>query len=157
MNNPHEPTPPSVAAKSADELKSLPSLEDTKIAVQAAMDQITAAVSQLIPDARWETLSDGSGNTCDHPYEQSEGRSYFLPHVGAVRVPISEDQWASIQGIAKSAAAKLDATDFQAMKDQPGNHDVGFYGPAGLAVNVAYSGNLVVTGFTGCRLPADQK
>ena len=45
----------------------------------------------------------------------------------------------------------------QVMKNEPGNHDVGFYGPTGLFIKVGYRGNLVVSGYTGCRLPRDKK
>jgi hypothetical protein len=41
------------------------------------------------------------------------------------------------------------------MRDSPGSHDIGFYGPAGLFVKVSYRGNLVVAGYTGCRLPRE--
>ena len=43
------------------------------------------------------------------------------------------------------------------MQNQPGFHDVGFYGPAGLFIKVAYHGNLVISGYTGRRLPRDKK
>ncbi|KAA8946836.1 LppA family lipoprotein, partial [Mycobacterium sp.] len=106
----------------------------------------------------WETLNEGSGSsTCARPYEQSDGREYFFPHTVAVRVPMSEQDWAKIQEAAKRAAAKLEATEVQVMQNGPANHDVGFYGPAGLFIKVSYGGNLVVTSSTGCRLPRDQK
>nr|CRL73386.1 hypothetical protein CPGR_02708 [Mycolicibacterium malmesburyense] len=33
----------------------------------------------------------------------------------------------------------------------------GFTGPAGLSVKVAYKGNLVISGFAGCRLPQGKR
>ena len=75
----------------------------------------------------------------------------------AANVAVSERRWASIQETAKQAAAKLDATDMQVMHDNPGNHDVGFYGPTGIFIKVGYRGNLVVSGYTGRRLPRDKK
>ena len=157
VKQPYEPTPPTEAAKALEVLKSLPSFEDTKTQVQAAMDEITAAASQLIPSITWETPNEGSGGTCLRPYEQTDGRDYFLPHEVAENVDVSEQNWAKIQEVAKEAAAKLDATEMQVMKDQPRNHDVGFYGPTGLFIKVGYAGNLVVSGYTGCRLPRDKK
>ncbi|KAA8961773.1 LppA family lipoprotein [Mycobacterium sp.] len=157
MKQPYEPTPPSVAAKALQVLKSLPSFEDTQAQVQAAIDEIKTAASKIIPGITWETLEGGGGSTCARPYEQTDGREYFLPHEVAENVNISDQQWAPIQQAAKQAAAKLDATEVQVMKNQPGDHDVGFYGPTGLFIKVSYGGNLVVSGFTGCRLPRDQK
>lgn len=157
MKQPYEPTPPDDAAKALEVLKSLPSLEDTKGQVQAAMNEITTAASQLIPAINWETLDEGSGLGCQRPYEQSDGQGYLLPDEVAVRVPVSEQQWAQIQEAAKQSAAKLEATEIQVMQDRPGNHDVGFYGPTGIFIKVGYRGNLVVSGYTGCRLPRDKK
>lgn len=157
VKQPYEPTPPTDAAKALDVLKSLPSLEDTKAQVQAAMNEITTATSKLIPSIIWETPDEGSTGNCERPYEQTDGQRYFLPDKIAVRVPVSEQQWAKIEETAKAAAAKLDATEVQVMKDQPGNHDVGFYGPTGIFIKVGYRGNLVVSGYTGCRLPRDKK
>jgi hypothetical protein len=157
MNQPHEPTPPTVAAKALEVLKSLPSFEDTQIQVQTAITQITTAASQLNPAITWQAPQDGSGLGCERPYEQTDGKAYFLPDAVAANVDVSEANWAKIQDAAKDAAAKLDATEIQVMKDQPGNHDVGFYGPTGLFIKVGYRGNLVVSGFTGCRLPRNKK
>lgn len=121
------------------------------------MNEITAAAKQLIPSIVWETLDEGDGGNCERPYEQTDGKRYFLPDAVARDVTVSEQAWAKLEEAAKAAAAKLDATEIQVMQDQPGNHDVGFYGPTGLFIKVGYRGNLVVSGYTGCRLPQDKK
>ena len=59
--------------------------------------------------------------------------------------------------VAKDGAAKLGATDVQVMQDQPGKHDVWFSGPAGVFIKFSYKGNMVVSGYTRCRLPRDKK
>lgn len=157
MSQPYEPTPPTAATKALDVLKSLPSFEDTQTQVHAAMDDITSAASQLIPSIAWETADNGDIGNCSKPYEQSDGQSAYLPNAVAANVDVSEPNWAKIQEAARNAAAKLQATEIQTMKDQPSNHDVGFYGPTGLFIKVSYRGNLVVAGYTGCRLPRDKK
>lgn len=157
VSQPYEPTPPTDSAKALGVLKSLPSLEETQAQVQAAITQITATATQLIPTIKWETPQEGSGLSCQRPYEQTDGKGYLLPHEVAANVDVSESDWAKIQQAAKDAAAKLDATEVQVMKNQPRNHDVGFYGPTGLFIKVSYGGNLVVAGYTGCRLPRDKK
>ena len=157
VNNPNEPTPPSVATKALDELKSLPSLEDTKIAVQAAIDAIKVSVGQVVPTAVWRTSDDGTGDDCQRPYEQTPGKRYFLPDVVAENVAVTEAQWTQIEAATKTSAAKLGATDIQVMRNAQGSHDVGFYGPTGLFIKISYSGNIVIAGYTGCRLPAEAK
>ncbi len=153
----YDPTPADDATKAAAVLASLPSFEDTQGQVQAAIDEVKSAAAQLIPSITWITPHEGSALGCQKPYEQTDGKGYILPDTVAVRVPISEEHWAEIERAAAQAAAKLEATDVQTMQDQPGNHDVGFYGPAGLFLKVGYHGNLVVSGYTGCRLPRAQK
>ncbi|GAB5019736.1 hypothetical protein JHV675_26280 [Mycobacterium avium subsp. hominissuis] len=157
VNQPDAPTPPNDAAKALQVLKSLPSFEDTQAQVQAAMNEITAAAGKVVPSVTWETPHEGSGLGCEKPYEQTDGLGYFLPDQVAANVSVSEQQWATIQEAAKQAAAKIDATEIQVMQNNPGNHDVGFYGPTGIFIKVGYRGNLVVSGYTGCRLPRDKK
>ncbi|EUA33155.1 putative lipoprotein [Mycobacterium xenopi 4042] len=113
--------PPTEAAKALEELKSLPSFEDTKEQVQAAMNDITSAATNIIPSITWETPHEGSSENCQRqPYEQADARAYFLPDEVAVRVPVSESQWAQILQAAKEAAAKIGATNVQVMQNQPG-------------------------------------
>jgi len=157
VQKPYEPTPSTGATKALDELRSLPSLEDTKTQVQAAMDDITAAAKTMIPSITWETLDQGASGNCEQPYEQTDGQRLFLPNAVAERVSVSEEDWAKILQVAKDAAAKIGATDVQVIHDQPGNHDVWFSGPTGIFIKVGYQGNLVVSGYTGCRLPRDKK
>lgn len=157
MPESYEPTAPGVAAEALELVKSLPSFEDTQAQVQAALNEIMAAARRLIPSITWVTPTEGSGIGCERPYEQTGGQGYFLPHQVAIRVAVSEQQWAEIEQAAKESAVKVDATDKQVMQDQPGNHDVGFYGPAGIFIKVSYGGNLVVAGYTGCRLPRDKQ
>jgi Lipoprotein confined to pathogenic Mycobacterium len=153
VEKPYEATPSTEAAKALQDLKSLPSFEDTKAQVQAAMAEITAGAHTLVPSITWQTFHEGSSGNCDRPYEQTNGRDYFFPDQVAVRAAISEEDWAKILQMAKDSAAKIGATDIQVMKNQPGNHDVWLSGPAGIFIKVGYQGNLVVSGYTGCRLP----
>jgi hypothetical protein len=152
MDEAAQPSPTSQTDDLRHELAVLPSLSDTKAAVQAAMDQITAAASAAIPSAGWQTDTNAQEDWCEEPYGQL-GRRYFLPNRIASRVTVSEQNWADIEKAAKDAAAKLGAKDVQVMHDAPGNHDVWFTGPAGVSIKVSYQGNLVVAGYTGCRLP----
>ncbi|MGV7355122.1 LppA family lipoprotein [Mycobacterium kansasii] len=82
-----------------------------------------------------------------------DGKRNFLPDAVAVRVSVS-DVWTMIVEPGRVAAAKIGATNVQVMRDQPGDHHVWFSGPTGTFIKVGYRGNLVVYGYTGCRLPA---
>ena len=152
MENSDQPTPTSQPTDAIDELRALPSLEDTKAQVQAAMDQIIAAAGAAIPTATWQTADNEQEDWCEPPYGTS-GRRYFLPNRIAPKAAVSEQNWADILKVAKDAAAGVGATSVQVIHDEPGNHDVWFSGPAGIFIKVSYQGNLVVAGYTGCRLP----
>ena len=157
MEQPYAPTPSTDATQALEQLKALPSFEDTKTQVQAAVDEITDAASQLISSIIWQTPHEGSSGNCSQPYEQTDGKDYYLPDLVAARVPVSEEDWAQILQVAKDSAARIGATDVQVIHDQPGNHDVWFSGPTGIFIKIGYQGNLVVSGYTGCRLPQDKK
>lgn len=159
MTGPYEPTPPNVADEAAQVLQSLPSLEETQRQVQAAVEDIKAAVGRIIPGVTWRSNTDASGlrTQCAKPYDQSKGGYFTLPNEIAASVQISESQWSQIEQAATAAAAKLEASEIQVMRNEPGFHDVGFHGPGGLSIKVGYHGNLVVSGDTGCRLPDTEK
>ena len=157
VEQPDPPTPPSQATQALDELKSLPSLEDTVKQVQNAIDEITTAASKTVPDIVWETAPNADAGNCEAPYEQTDGKRNFLPNRVAQNVIISEQAWASLLQVAKDTAARLGATDVQVMQDEPGKHDVWFTGPTGLFIKFSYKGNMVVSGYTGCRLPQSKK
>ncbi|WP_325334706.1 LppA family lipoprotein [Mycobacterium sp.] len=157
VSNPDAPTPSTDAATALDQLKALPSLEDTTTQVQAAIDEITTAASKVVPDIVWTTATNEDTGNCEAPYDQTDGKRYFLPNRVANDVALTEQQWTDLLKTAKDAAAKLQATDVQVMQDQPGKHDVWFTGPAGVFIKFSYKGNMVVSGYTGCRLPKDKK
>ncbi len=153
MNTPADPTPAGAATAALDELRSLPSLEQTRQQLQAALDETTAAATRLVPGLVWTVTDNAEFAGCPRPYNQTGGASAYLPNRLAADAAVSEEQWQGIQAATQAVAARLAATDVQVMQDAPGNHDVGFYGPAGLSLQLTYRGNLVVSGYTGCRLP----
>jgi hypothetical protein len=140
VSQPNPPTPSTEATKALDQLKSLPSLEDTTTQVQAAIDEITAAASKVIPGIVWTTAGNEDTGNCEAPYEQTDGKRYFLPNRVADNAAVSEQQWNDLLDVAKDGAAKVGATDVQVMQDQPGKHDVWFSGPAGVFIKFSYKG-----------------
>jgi hypothetical protein len=121
---PYASTPSTDSTKARDELKALPSFEDTQAQVQAAVDEIASAASAIIPAVAWKDLHGGATDKCEQPYEQTDGKRYFLPDRVAAGVAVSEADWASILQAAKDAASKIGAGNVQVLQDQPGNHDV---------------------------------
>jgi hypothetical protein len=155
--DPYPATPSTEATKALDELESLPSLEDTKTQLQDAVKEITTAATQLLPALTWDNLHGDTTGNCEAPYEQTDGKRYFLPDAVASGATVSETDWQTILAAAKTSAAKVGATDEQVVQDQPGNHDVWFSGPAGMFIKIGSKKDLVISTYTGCRLPQDKK
>lgn len=157
VNNRYAPTPPTEAAKALEELRALPSLEDTRAQLQSVINDITSAATQLNPSITWKAADNADIGNCSPPYDTSDGKSAYLPNAIAASISITENDWDAILTSAKTIAARLGATEVQVFHDDPGKHDVGIYGPGGIFIKMGYSGNLVVSGYTGCRLPAAKK
>lgn len=157
MDNRYAPTPPTEAAKALEELKTLPSLEDTQAQLEGVIETITAEVAKIIPSVSWRRADNEALAGCNKPYDQSDGHSWYAPNTIASDVVVSEADWPKILEIAKATAARVNASEIQVFQDKPGKHDIRLYGPAGLFVRVGYAGNLNIGGYTGCRLLAAKK
>lgn len=152
-----DPAPSQTSSvETRDQLNALPSLEETQAQVQAVIDEIKAAASAQQPGLSWQSLHGETRGNCEGPLQNTDGKRLFLPDAVA-SAQLSDAQWAAVLQTARQSAARLGATDEQVMQDSPGHHDVWFTGPAGLSVKVAYKGNLVISGFTGCRLPEEKR
>ena len=151
MTHPGMPQPNTAAEMNA-KLMALPSLEETKRQLQGAIDEISTAATQIVPGIRFTDYHGESGQKCDGPYADTAARGRYLSDRAGEGAKVSEEQWAKIADVAKAAAAKVDAKDVQVLKDSPGDHDVWFTGPGGSAIKLSYQVNLVITGYTGCRL-----
>ncbi|WP_100483797.1 LppA family lipoprotein [Mycobacteroides abscessus] len=156
MNNRYAPTPQTEAAKALEELKTLPSLEDTEARVQAAVDEIIAATTQLVPGVKWRKFDDRTIGNCEPPYDQSAGKRVFLPKYVS-EVPVPEENWHQVYEIARKEAAEIGATKSDALQDIPGKHDFRFYNDTGTAIRIGSQKTAMVAGYTGCRLPAAKK
>lgn len=139
------------------ELAGLPSMEDSTAQLQGAMDQIAAAARKAVPGLPLKVGGNEATVSCDSRYSDTGGKVYFAPNRVAATVAVKPGQWSAIEGAARAAAAGIGATDVQVTHNLPTHHDVWFRGPAGQAIEVAYQGNLVISGTTGCRLPAADK
>lgn len=144
-------------AKARAELAALPSLEDTRTGLLAATEQIANAARGVLPEAQWKNGGNEATLSCNSPYTDLGGSLYYSPNRVAVAVPLTGEQWAKIESAGKVAAAKIGATEVEVRRALPTDREVWFRGPAGMAIELAYQGNLAIAGTTGCRFPADNK
>jgi hypothetical protein len=152
VEKPYAPTPSTAAGQALDELKSLPSFDATRTQMEEAITTITSAATQQVPGIVWTTADNADSGSCPAPYEQTGGKSAYLPNRIAENATVSEQEWTALLGVAKTAAGAVGATDEKVMQDEPGKHDVWFSGPGGAFLKFSYKGNLVVSAYTGCRL-----
>ncbi|MGY4709207.1 LppA family lipoprotein [Mycolicibacterium sp. CBM1] len=153
VEQPYAPTPSTAAGQALDELKSLPPFEATKAQLEDALTKITTLATQYVPGVVWQSADNAEGSSCSAPYEQTGGKAAYLANRVAENVTVSESDWERLLDIVKNAATAVGAAEVQVMQDQPGRHDVWFTGPAGMFVKFSYKGNMVVSAYTGCRLP----
>jgi hypothetical protein len=156
MNDRYQPTAPTEADQAADELTSLPSLEDTQNALKAAIGGVGQRISAIDPTVTppvafgWRHAPSRTG--CKPPYEQSAGKDILLPSYVS-EVPIAEQHWKQAYGIAQQAAAALGAATVTVFKDAPNDHDVQFSNDTGTTLRLGSQAAALITGSTGCRLP----
>ena len=143
---------------SADELRqqlsALPTLEETKIQLRMVFDQIARAADAIAPGASWRLGDNESTAGCPGEYDKLGAQLYYPPMRVGTDIALSGEQWNQIEAAARAAAATVGATTAALLANQPGHHDVSFTGPGGIEIELAYQGNLVISGSTGCRLPA---
>lgn len=155
MSNPYTPTDPTQAGQAAAFLLSLPTLEDTKAQLLAAIERVGQQISALTPTVAFVWRHEESRVGCRPPYEQSEGQVIMLPSFVS-EVPIPEQDWKQAYQITAEAATALGAGSVTVFKDGPGDHDVQFSNDAGTILRLASQKAALVSGHTGCRLPADK-
>jgi Lipoprotein confined to pathogenic Mycobacterium len=156
VNDPHQPTDPTQAGRAATELASLPTLEDTKTQVTSAIEQVGQQISAIAPTVKFTWRLDESRGGCRSPYEQSQGQEILLAKYVS-DVPIPEQNWKQAHDIAAKAANALGAAGVTVFKDAPDDHDVQFASDTGTVLRLGSQVAALITGSTGCRLPANEK
>ena len=151
------PTTSETTAMALEQLRGLPSLEDTTAAVRTAVDQIAAEAVRLVPGLRWADPQPDATEACGKPYEQTGGQHTALAERVAAEAAVSPQQWAQIEQAARRAAANAGAPTAMMVPPPPGGRSATFIGQAGMSITVGYTGALTITGQTGCRLPAEAK
>jgi hypothetical protein len=156
---PNEPAPPTQTSATPQplSLESLPTLAQTRRDLKLATDEIIKAAKRIAPGLRWRELDVESATSCDPPFEDSPGRAVYLPNRVGDGAPLSEKQWAKIEGAARAAAGKIGAKGFEAVRAAPGDHDVWLLGPARMSIKLAYQRSLVISAYTGCRLEGEKE
>lgn len=103
----------------AAKLVTLPSLEETEARVQQTVVELATYVSTLVPGLQWHWEGNRSPDSCSRPYDQTLGRSVYLPDYLASG-PIPDSVWPQALQRAKELAASLGATGCQGFKDHSG-------------------------------------
>lgn len=155
MKNPYKPTDSTEASQAATSLASLPSLEDTKIQVDAAIVALGKQITAVVASVTWEWSDDDSRGGCRPPFEQSDGEQILLRNYLST-TPIPEQNWQQVYDLAKKAAEALGATHATTFKDAAGDHDVQFSSSTGTVLRIGSKVSALITGSTGCRLPASK-
>ncbi|MFH5208789.1 LppA family lipoprotein [Antrihabitans spumae] len=135
------------------ELRSQPSLEETERLLNDTVGQITDAATGIVGTLRWEQVQVRNQGLCGHDYRDTGGLDVFLPHIRADR-PVPEENWSQVLEAAREIARQAGITEMQIFSDVPGNREVRMYGENGNAITIGYRGATVISGRTGCRLPA---
>lgn len=135
------------------ELRSQPSLEETERLLNDTVGQIADAATGIVETLRWEQLRERSEGTCGHDYRDTGGLKVFMPNIRADQ-PVPEKDWPRVLKVARDIARQAGITEMQVLSDVPGNRNVWLYGENGNAITIGYRGATVVSGRTGCRLPA---
>ncbi|RIR11296.1 LppA family lipoprotein [Mycobacteroides abscessus] len=156
MNNPHAPTPTTEAAKALEELKALSTLEDTNDKLASSIQELGAKISAIVPSITWQWQDQPQRIGCSKPYEQSDGKVILMPFYVA-NAAIPESSWNEVLAVAKETAASIDAPKLDVIHDAPNNHDVRFSNETGTAIGFTSQANTVISGYTGCRLPAAKR
>jgi len=155
VNNPYQPTDPTSASQAATSLTSLPSLEDTQAQLKSVIEHVGQEISAIAPSVTFTWRREESRAGCSPPYEQSEGQEILLAKYVS-DVPIPEQNWKQAYDVASQAAKDLGAGNVTVFKDTPNNHDVQFSNDTGTTLRLGSQVAALITGSTGCRLPANK-
>ena len=153
VSSPHLPTDPGQTSEVAPALTALPTLEDTQAQITSAIERVGQQISAIVPAMTWAWRREASRGGCRPPFEQSGGHEVLLANYVS-DVPIPEQNWKQAYDIAARAASELGAATVTVFKDAPDDHDVQFSDDTGTTLRVGSQKASLLTGSTGCRLPA---
>lgn len=151
LDNPYEKPSPAETADAAAILATLPSLEETEVQMQNAVEQLAAFIDTLVPDMGWTWIRQRSAGSCSRPFSDTDGDDVQLKNYVSVG-PIPDAVWPQVLEHASTLATTVGATKVQTFHDDPDNHEVRFYSPEGTSIFIGTRG-AVISANTGCRLP----
>ena len=154
VSSPDKPADPGQTSAAAPDLTSLPTLEDTQAQITSTIERVGQQISAIAPAVTWAWRREASRGGCRPPFEQSDGREVLLANYVS-DVPIPEQNWKQAYDIAARAAGELGAATVTVFKDAPDNHDVQFSDDTGTTLRFGSQQAALLTGSTGCRLPAE--
>jgi len=155
VQNSNKPVESSSSATSpATSLQSLPSLEDTRNQIQGAIENLGQQLTALVPGIDWKWYQEDSGAGCSGTaYQGSDGQMILLRNYVS-NIPIPDDKWTQAMDLAQRTAQSLGVQSLTVFKDAPNDHDVQFSNDTGTTLRFGSRASVLITGGTGCRLPA---
>ncbi|MEU6563343.1 LppA family lipoprotein [Nocardia nova] len=152
-DSPYEKTGPAESQKAAAVLSQLPTLEVTETQLHAAVSELATYISSLVPGLTWEWVDDRALESCDRPYDGTQGSKVKLQNYISHPTGIPDAVWPQVLDRARQLVAPLGATGTEVFADEPGNHTVRLYSPESTMLFIGTRG-AVISANTGCRLPA---
>ncbi len=156
LDDPYKATGGADTAAAAAKLVPLPALEETEARVRQAVVELATYISTLDAGLQWHWNRDRSPSDCNRPYDQTQGRSVYLP-LYVASGPIPDLVWPQAKQRARELAASVGATSSSVGKEQPGGRAGLFYSPEGTKLLLGDGVNAIISSDTGCRLPAAAK
>lgn len=139
-----------------DELAARPSYEQAERSYEELLPRVVAALARVAPDVAWETAPPVKGTTtqCRGELADVEGaRRSDYGTGGAGAIP--DDDWARAVTAVREVVEPEGFEEYAVIADEPGRHDVSFYGPHGAELVLNGRRSTVVTMYGGCFLTGD--
>ncbi|MGW4478306.1 LppA family lipoprotein [Rhodococcus triatomae] len=152
MDNPYNHTDDEIA-RAAALLPTLPALEDTEAELTAAVLRIADAATAIAPELVWEQRRERRQIGCGGAFGKTDGLEIDLPNYVSP-IPIPDAAWPRVLQAARDILAPLGITELTVRVDRPGDHDVVVTSSDGRHVDLGSKVAALVSGRTGCRLPA---
>ena len=124
--------------------------------MKSTIEHVGQQISAIAPTVTFTWRREESRAGCSPPYEQSDGQEILLAKYVS-DVPIPDANWKQAYDISSQAAHTLGASTVTVFKDAPNDHDVQFSSDTGTILRIGSQAAALITGSTGCRLPASKR
>lgn len=138
---------------SREQLAERPSYEQAERSYEELLPRVVAALARVAPDVAWETSPPVKGTTtaCRGDLSDVEGaRRSDYGTGGAGAIP--DDDWSRAVTAVREVVEPEGFEKYAVVADEPGQHNVSFYGPHGAELVLNGRRSTTVTMYGGCFL-----